>query len=184
MSSGLVRLTSSYENLAVDPIYARSPELSEVLLGGSSEPWTLAAFTNFLENNYCAEVLQFITDVVDYRKTYDSAYSAEESEQAQAILNTQALWRSLMETYILPNAVREINIPGAVRNSLLAPRNPHQTVPPDVLQAAYDSMYELLGGIFTQFVEAVRPSSRLSTVSEPAQWFVFISNFPLLLLLT
>jgi hypothetical protein len=137
-----------------DPYYSRHPNLNEVLCDRAAEPWTLKAFSSFLDHNYCAETLKFTTAVDAYRNSYYDIIG-DGLERNKLVKKTFELWSSLLETYITPNAANEINIPGGVRMELLAHRDPSNPPPPDVLQVPYNLMYELLAGIFLQFTQSV-----------------------------
>jgi hypothetical protein len=145
----------------VDPAYESHPTLCRVLSDNSPPPYTLASFSSFLAKNFCSEVLDFTTDVIAYRNTYSLLQGFDGSEQSRTTIATKSwnLWNKIIEMYIAPNSCREINIPGTERKGLLAigERAGGQSEPPspEVLQASYDMMYDLLGGIFVQFVESI-----------------------------
>jgi len=158
MSSVTLRSTHSFDHLDAGSFYHQSPDLSQVLRGTSHAPWTLSAFTDFLNRNFCAETLQFTKEVAAYREFYEiKLLQADSLSRAQNIAATNALWQHILQTYVAPSAVREINIPGTVRNELLSHQDPRQPPSPAVLQSANDLVYEMMAGIFAQFVESVRP---------------------------
>jgi len=159
MSSEDLRLSNSFDK-AVGPICTRAPQLSEVLLGKTAAPWSLSAFSQFLEKNFCSEVLQFTIDVIAYRECFESRIvQGGPLVCDKDVVETYDMWQRILETYVLPNGQKEINIPGAVQNELLAYQDPANPPSPTVLQPAYDMMIELMSGIYYHFVENVRPDS-------------------------
>lgn len=158
MTSTVRQISAAVKNQPMANPQTENPELSDVLLGTCSAPWTLSEFARFLEKNYCSEVLQFTTNVMAYRQQYESKpFRDDACSRASHTAATSARWQSLLDTYIRPDAEREINIPSSTRNALLAYQDPRDPPPPSVLQTAYDSMIELMRGVFVQYVESVMP---------------------------
>lgn len=139
-----------------------TPSLCDVLCGQAPPPWNHAAFKKFLARNYCTEVLSFTAAVVTYRNTYATLQrSPPDSTQREILVQaTSELWNDLLETYIASNAVSEINIPGGTRNALLSYTDANNPPSPDVLQTAYNLMYDLMGGVFVQFIESIDARDR------------------------
>jgi len=137
----------------------RLPRLSEVLDGISQRPWDLAAFETFLEANFCGEILQFTTEVASYRWYFEikkRCNTTQTDNDSQSTLSI--IFEKIMQTFIVQNAPQEINIPGEVRNSLLALQSSAQPPNPSEFDVACNMMYDLMAGIFVQFLKR-RPSS-------------------------
>lgn len=160
-------LTSMPIDRRRDSKHAQTPQLSDVLAGRSEGPWSLAAFSDYLQKNFCDEVLLFVNDVNLYRQTFES--KIVEGASHEDVLATYTLWREILATYIMPNGHREINIPGAVRCKLLSQDDPLNPPSPRVLHQARDMMMELMTTTFYQFVENVRVS-QASAISEKASY--------------
>lgn len=133
------------------------PSLCDVLCDRSASPWSLSAFRKFLAHNYCAEVLSFTAAVISYRNIYSLLQLSipGSSEREALVVQAFAVWQDILDSYIAPSAINEINIPGGTKNALLAYNDPENPPSPDVLQLSYNLMYDLMGGIFVQFVESV-----------------------------
>lgn len=137
-----------------------------MLEGQSCAPWSLSDFKEFLATNYCSEVLDFTADVVRYRNTFEvKVFLGHPSQIEQNCAETYELWREIMDMYIKLSAPREINIPGSVRSQLLAQGDPGNPPSPDLLTTAYNMMFDLMGGVFVQFVES-------AASDEKSQWSV------------
>jgi hypothetical protein len=129
------------------------PKLSEVLSGASAAPWDLPAFEKFLEANYCSEVLQFTTEVESYQWYYDIRTSRGKSlSQGEFLTTLKVMYDQILDTFIVPNSEHEINIPGEVRETLLSQRSLSNPPSPSVFQPACNMMYDLMAGIFIQFL--------------------------------
>ncbi len=147
--------------------HLRTPQLSDVFAGRSAEPWSLGAFSDYLEKNFCDEVLLFINDAKAYRQCFES--KVVEGASPDDVVDTYTIWREILGTYIMPNGHKEINIPGAVRNKLLSYQDPLNPPSPSVLQPACDMMMELMTTTYYQFAENIK-ASRLSLVCEKPSW--------------
>lgn len=90
------------------------PTLDDILDDHAPYPYTLSAFMGFLSDNHCLEILEFIFETRRYRRNYHAQSLDDTQRQA---LHRQ--WLRLLQTHIVPEAPREINITDAVREKLL-----------------------------------------------------------------
>ncbi|OAQ65708.1 PAK-box protein [Purpureocillium lilacinum] len=110
-------------SMAVTP-----PTLSTILLDAAPPPWTLNAFTGYLSEKHCMELLEFLRDSQRYSELYEQL-KVEQPPSAESLEQIQGWWKYLMQVYITPSAPRQINIPSAVQDSLL--RTSCDSIPPD-----------------------------------------------------
>ena len=139
------------------------PRLSEVLDGTSQQPWDLAAFETFLDANFCGEILQFTTEVASYKWYFDvkkRCNTPKSDNDSQSTL--KIIFEKILQTFIMQNAPQEINIPGDVRDSILALQDSEEAPDPSEFDVACNMMYDLMAGIFVQFLKRRPSSDRLS----------------------
>lgn len=163
-------------------VSSRRPNLREILQNAAPPPWTLSAFMAYLSQNHCLETLEFTMDATRYRKRYskmvtrsaDSIPRSSSTSPSDASCSPDSsppnsedrdyvkmLWRRLMEAYIMPNGPREVNLPGDVRNALLALSDPDSDAPPPLpssLEAAVEKTFELMEeSVLVPFLNSVGP---------------------------
>ncbi|CAK7563945.1 MAG: hypothetical protein SEPTF4163_001827 [Sporothrix epigloea] len=141
------------------------PTLQDILANSAPPPWTLGAFMAYLSQNHCLETLEFTMEAERYQTTYTQIQhdenqndAAQWSQDAQDY--TLAIWRKLIGTYITPLGPREVNLPGPVRDHLLA-LNRNQAPPdPSALNDAIEIIYELMNdSILLSFMDSVNSSA-------------------------
>lgn len=122
----------------------RVPSLTEVLRNQAPPPYTLSAFMAFLSQNHCLETLEFILDASRYQSCYYSLPQtpplpgSDESEQLRAS------WDRLIDSYIRPGAIREVNLAASDRESLLRIPNTYTPPSPNALDSAVYKITELM----------------------------------------
>ena len=139
------------------------PTLDEVLANTATPPYTLSAFMAYLSQNHCLETLEFTLDSNRYRDTYRSACrklresplvsDGPESE------HLRMLWERLISAYVVPGAVREINLTSQVRDGLL---NCRYSIPPppETLDSAVKRIHDLMDeSIFIPFLNTYSSST-------------------------
>lgn len=142
------------------------PTLDEVLANTATPPYTLSAFMAYLSQNHCLETLEFTLDANRYRDTYNTACrklresplvtDGPESE------HLRMLWERLIAAYVVPGAVREINLTSQVRDGLLNCR--YSSVPPlpQTLDSAVKRIHDLMDeSIFIPFLNTFSSSTSL-----------------------
>ncbi|PHH83164.1 hypothetical protein CDD82_3329 [Ophiocordyceps australis] len=144
----------------------KSPTLTEILLDTSPPPWTLTAFMAYLSQNHCMESLEFTLDSQRYAAFYNQCNS-EDPGFDQTSKQVCAWWNKLMQIYVVPCAVHEINIPSRVRDYLLnlrcGPSPPH----PSELQEATSIVFELMNdSLLVPFLQSVAPLPLASPTNE------------------
>ncbi|PWI64163.1 hypothetical protein PCL_12083 [Purpureocillium lilacinum] len=148
-----------FTSLSWRPFMAmQPPTLSEILLGVTSPPWTLAAFEAYLFQNHCIETIQFTLDSRRYAAFYDQ-FVAERPASRESRDRVCGSWELLMQTYITPCAPREVNLSSRVRDRLLSiPCGPSPPPPPE-LEDAIRSIFELMNeSLLVPFLQSVGPS--------------------------
>jgi hypothetical protein len=134
MSSNVL-LLQSIDELAVVKIYLQTDSSCEVGSEVSTDLRSLSTFIHFINHNFFCEVLQFIKGVIAYSELYESSLLRTDSAFSdQDIKKTWLLWRRIVNTYIMPNSEKEINILGNVRQLLLTHEDRPRPPPPHVLQ--------------------------------------------------
>ena len=130
------------------------PTLAEILHNVASPPYTLRAFTAYLSQNHCMEILDFTLDLQKYAALHDQI-RADETLDPQANAQLHALWDKLVQVYIAPCSLREINIPSHTRDSLLylagEPKPPH----PKELEEVGRIVHELMNDSLVPFLGSV-----------------------------
>ncbi|KAI9801289.1 MAG: hypothetical protein M1833_002859 [Piccolia ochrophora] len=131
------------------------PTLAEVLSNTSPAPYTLTAFMAFLSQNHCLETLEFTMDASRYHKHYDQA-AASGNDGVGGRDYVKMLWQRLLSAYIVPNGPREVNLPSAVRDHLLALPNTDIPPSPTLLEPAVKIVYDLMDeSAFVPFLNSV-----------------------------
>ncbi|KAI9717716.1 MAG: hypothetical protein M1828_007119 [Chrysothrix sp. TS-e1954] len=161
--------------------YVRRPTLREILRDEGSPPWTLEAFAAYCEQNHCSENLEFIQDAERYRVAYRATSrrhsGLEEPEQSLRPMlsrwtsgefeDIKEMWTRLILLYIAPSSPRELNLPGNIRNDLVAIDRGAEPTSPEHLQHAVNKTYELIeDSILFTFLNDVRPPDAVDTDSE------------------
>lgn len=101
----------------------------------------------YLSQNHCLETLEFTMDANRYRKHFNNltaqgaGHMVPDTESCKYV---RMLWSRLLEAYIAPNGPREVNLPGAVRETLLNFPNHRTPPPPETLDHAVKIVYELM----------------------------------------
>lgn len=153
---------------------SRIPTLQEVLANTAPQPFTLSAFTAHLHHNHCLENLEFIKDVERYGRRYKTMMvtmaadaAAQRSPQYKASAEVSMLWDRLLQAYIIPDAPREVNLSGDVRDALISLPN-HATPPaPESLESAVERIMELMNeSIMMTFINEYTPSRASPSLHE------------------
>jgi hypothetical protein len=151
------------------PYYPRQPTLAEILSNSAPSPWTLSAFMAYLSQNHCLETLEFTMDASRYRKHYNqmTAAAAASTPNEEKVQYVRMLWQRLLEAYITPNGPREVNLPSAVRDTLLSQQNTLLPPSPGTLDPAVKIIYELMDeSVLVPFLNSIsRPRGHRSSVS-------------------
>ncbi|KAJ6104091.1 hypothetical protein N7523_010411 [Penicillium sp. IBT 18751x] len=120
--------------------------LESIISGKSPKPYTFDAFLDFLIQNHSEETLNFISEAQAYPGVYGAHWASSDNStiiQDPVVVGRQ--WKSIIGTYILPGSPSEINLPGHIRESLLAILDVTILPPsPDRLDSALDHAYEIL----------------------------------------
>lgn len=133
------------------------PTLSEILLGVTPPPWTLAAFKAYLFENHCIETIQFTFDCQHYASVYDQfvAGRVTSRESQERVCGS---WEMLMQTYITPCAPCEVNLSSRDRHRLLDISCRPLPPPPQELEDAMRSIFKLMNeSLFVPFLQSVGP---------------------------
>ncbi|RCI10613.1 hypothetical protein L249_4268 [Ophiocordyceps polyrhachis-furcata BCC 54312] len=139
-----------------DTMTAKPPTLEEILLDVAPPPWTLSAFMAYLSQNHCLETLEFTLDSQHYSDLYNQLPDNSHSDDIYDQLCSW--WRRLLQTYIVPCAPREVNIPSRVRDRLLTlPYGPHPPHPSE-LDESGKIIHELMNdSLLVPFLQSVAP---------------------------
>ena len=173
MSSGDFLLSRPLSlSIPVDSYCPRQPTLQEVLSNIAPQPWTLGAFTVYLSQNHCLEVLEFTLDAKRYTTHYQVMVERDPltplSPATQDCEYVKMLWVKLLDAYIAPNASREVNLPSDIRDHLLS--LPCTYTPPDSaeLEPAVKIIYEIMDeAVLVPFLNSVTPSRGPESVASP-----------------
>lgn len=141
------------------------PTLKDILANSAPPPWTLGAFMAYLSQNHCLETLEFTMEAERYQTTFAQVQldegqddAAQWSQDAQDY--TFAIWRRLIGTYITPLGPREVNLPGPVRDRLLAREQSPSPPNPSELHEAVTIVYELMNdSVLLSFVDSVNTAA-------------------------
>lgn len=143
---------------------AQYPNFNQILSGNTSEPYTLESFVEYLSQNHCIEILDFLSD----SKTYIEAYRASAPDICATKMTSDSRrlgkqWKSLMSTYIMRAAPDELNLPEHIRAPLLDRTNVMILPPnPATLEPAIRYAHELLTeSALLPFVQSIRSSGNL-----------------------
>jgi hypothetical protein len=150
---------------------SRVPTLQEILSNSAPPPWTLSAFTSHLSQNHCLENLEFVKDAERYKREYNlfrTEFSdVSRSPHFQKRDEVKKLWQKILKAYITPNAPREVNLPGDVRDALLQSPNQTSPPPPEALDPAVKRIYELMNeSVLMTFINELSPTRASASVHE------------------
>lgn len=123
------------------------PSLADTVSDVTPEQWILNDFTAYLSRNHCLETLQFVQDASRYRACYTEIVGSNKfpCEYFKCHYDyLQALWEDLLESYILPNAHREVNLPSNLKDRLIEFRYSALLPHPSELDDAVNAVYELM----------------------------------------
>ncbi|TVY82103.1 hypothetical protein LSUE1_G004252 [Lachnellula suecica] len=150
----------------------RRPGLQEVLSNTASPPWTLGAFTAYLSQNHCLETLEFTMDAKRYTKYYRDIIERDPhtplSPQTPECEYVRMLWQKLLDAYIAPNGIREVNLPSAVRDRLMSLPYTYSPPNPAELEPAVKIVFELMEeSVLVPFLNSIAPSRNSDTYASP-----------------
>ncbi|CCU82385.1 regulator of G protein signaling domain protein [Blumeria hordei DH14] len=149
------------------------PSLQDVLSNIAPSPWTLSAFMAYLSQNHCLETLEFTMDAARYEKQYhkmqaQTSHLSVYPSSSHDIAHTRKLWQRLLDAYIKPNAPREVNLPGEVRDHLVSLSNNTTSPDPKELVVAVRIIYELMEeSVLVPFLNTVTPISTIDPHLDP-----------------
>ncbi|CAK7197760.1 hypothetical protein SEUCBS139899_000408 [Sporothrix eucalyptigena] len=141
------------------------PTLQDILSNSAPPPWTLGAFMAYLSQNHCLETLEFTMEAERYETTFSQVQLDEGQDDAtQWSQDAQdyafAIWRRLIGTYITPLGPREVNLPGPVRDRLLALDKSPAPPAPSELNEAVKIVYELMNdSVLLSFIDSVNTAA-------------------------
>lgn len=125
-----------------------TPLLTDVLNNTSPPPYTLSAFTAFLSQNHCLETLEFVMAARKYQQNYNSTVASLASfpitTESQEVCDLQDDWEKLINTFLSPGSLREVNLSSEVRDELLLYQHDVMPPPPEVLEPAIKRMRDLM----------------------------------------
>ena len=137
------------------------PTLADILADRAPQPYTLAAFTAFLSQNHCLETLEFVIDA----QRYAMAYEASRGEVDEYML--AGMWARLMQTYVHPGAIRQVNLPHSLMELLLLEED-HHPPSPLILRDAVRHVHDLLSdSTYGPFLSSMQQQHRSSSSSPP-----------------
>ncbi|CAK7229105.1 hypothetical protein SBRCBS47491_007134 [Sporothrix bragantina] len=142
------------------------PTLQDILSNSALPPWTLGAFMAYLSQNHCLETLEFTMEAERYQTTFSQVQLDEGQDDAtqwsqDAQDYTFAIWRRLIGTYITPLGPREVNLPGPVRDRLLALDGNSAPPSPCELNEAVKIVYELMNdSVLLSFIDSVNTAAQ------------------------
>ncbi|RDA87619.1 hypothetical protein CP532_2113 [Ophiocordyceps camponoti-leonardi (nom. inval.)] len=110
----------------------------------------------YLSQNHCLETLEFTLDSQHYSDLYNRLSDNPPPDDIYDQLCRW--WRRLLQTYIVPCAPREVNIPSRVRDRLLnLPCDPHPPHPSE-LDESGNIIHELMNdSLLVPFLQSVAP---------------------------
>ncbi|CAG8485993.1 14989_t:CDS:1 [Dentiscutata heterogama] len=175
------------------------PSLIDVLNNETQYPYSLDDFATFLDQTYCLENLEFWLAVRQY-KYYSYNYFNNSTSPDLLTPNSSSLslpsdiyyddttlrgdspahteflkqkLHDILNTFVLPNSQKEINIESSVREDLLTNVYSYGNYDPSILDVVSNQIFELMqGSSFAQFlVEAgnIELKCYLSSESESCQ---------------
>ncbi|THW37302.1 hypothetical protein D6D21_08319 [Aureobasidium pullulans] len=136
-------------------------QMEDILANRVPTPWTYASFVAYLSDNYCLEILQFALAAAQYKEQYDFVSSIPgrrvslPSQESQDLL---ILWTSLVETYLLPDGEREVNLPSRIRDPIIGYTLEQRAADPQVLESAILATWELMEGLILSSYVSEIPS--------------------------
>ncbi|KAH6622941.1 hypothetical protein F5144DRAFT_595203 [Chaetomium tenue] len=147
---------------------ASPPSLRDILTNIAPPPYTLGAFTAFLSQNHCMETLEFTMDADRYSTAYFNFLMEQAAGLPDGMDHVCSLWQKIINAYILPYGLREVNLPSHVRDRLLSlrctPAPPH----PSELDEAVRIVYELMNdSVLGPFIASVAPQHDWSGEHDP-----------------
>ena len=157
--------TSRPANTAAALAASNRPTLQDILANSAPPPWTLGAFMAYLSQNHCLETLEFTMEAERYQTTFSQVQFDEGQDDAarwsqDAQDYTFSIWRRLIGTYITPLGPREVNLPGPVRDRLLALDRNSAPPNPSELNEAVRIIFELMNdSVLLSFIDSVNAST-------------------------
>ncbi len=150
------------------PLYR--PTLQDVLRNLAPSPYHLGAFERFLKSQHCVEILYFTLAISTYKDSHDVLNNCRcthwTATERRRLKETQGRWRDLIDRFVSTNASHQVNIRGAIREKLLEEdRYVEKDDPPpepELLQDAEDSVIEMLGDVFPQFLDRAASTAYLN----------------------
>jgi hypothetical protein len=149
-----------------DVLSPRRPTLKEVLNNTASPPYTLAAYTAFLSEQHCLEMLQFVTEARDY---VDACKEYADHVDA-GYFDLLKRWKRIMNVYVRPGAPREIDISAEYRVYLTEwPAEASDSPPPSVvLEQALKRTYGLMmDSTYIPFCKSLEMSASSASLTTP-----------------
>lgn len=138
---------------------SRYPDFNHILSGHAPEPYTLESFVDYLSQNHCIELLDFLSE----SKTYIDAHRASAPDICPTRMTSDSRrlgkqWKTLMSTHIVPGAPDELNIPAYIRTRLLDNTEVMISPPsPTAYEPAMRYAYELLTeSVLLPFIQGIR----------------------------
>ena len=164
-------LSLAHSDKATGCLPSRLPTLQEILSNSAPQPYTLSAFTAYLSQNHCLENLEFIKEADRYRVKYDEMMSGSPepafSDDYRECEDVRNLWNRVLQTYVVPNTPREINIPSEVRDALVALPNVTTPPHPEVLEPAVKAVSDLMNdSILMAFIHDLSPAKPPSSIGD------------------
>lgn len=139
----------------------RNPDFDQIISGNTETPFTLESFVEYLSENHCIELLDFLSDT----KNYIDAYRASAPDLCLTRMTSDSRrlgkqWKILMSTYIMPGAPDELNVPEFIRVRLLDHVNVMISPPnPTALDPAISYAHHLLtDSALLPFIQSIRSS--------------------------
>lgn len=120
------------------------PQLDDLLKDVAPYPYTLKMFKGYLARNHCTEFLDFIMDLAEYSKMYESAYGKKEPpiSQSEESKHLISLWLGLVSVYINPGSSSELNLSGKEREQLLQYKDGIIPPPPTFIEGVVKREHE------------------------------------------
>ncbi|RDL42221.1 uncharacterized protein BP5553_02200 [Venustampulla echinocandica] len=124
----------SRESSATEADIPRLPTLQDVLSNSAPDPWILGAFEECISRNNGLELSEFLEDARRYLKVYHNMTNEEPiyelvSQYASDQTYIRMMWKSLLDTYIVANAPKVVDIPSSIRDHLISLH--YASMPPD-----------------------------------------------------
>ncbi|OQE20563.1 hypothetical protein PENSTE_c013G02765 [Penicillium steckii] len=139
----------------------RNPDFDQIIAGNTETPFALESFVEYLSENHCIELLDFLSDT----KNYIDAYRASAPDLCLTRMTSDSRrlgkqWKILMSTYIMPGSPDELNVPEFIRVRLLDHVNVMISPPnPTALDPAISYAHHLLtDSALLPFIQSIRSS--------------------------